>query len=556
MPLVSELRAAPDRINSRKSDKEAGLFSLAESIAELGLLQPLAVRETDKGYEVIDGHRRFAAIKQLIKDKRLPKNYDVPVHVLTAGEATATAASLAANIERVPLHPVDRYESFAALRDAGMEVHNIAATFGIMPRQVLQALALGKMHETIREAWRNGRLSEDAARCYANVEPIRQIEVYEKLTEQNRAHDPWIIKRELHNDVQDVSRKLMRVGLETYQAAGGKASQDLFDTDQWFVSDPHLLAQLYDDHIEALCEALRQKGYAFVWRTSDPRLVGLPYDARLYSFYPDECYDQDDEEHEEFDCYSYLLDDYQGDRSKVGFSLTIDYYDNIIVSPYRADIVLKTTESEVEADDDTAPEQAAAETDSHRISGALADTVAQWRTTAFRNAYARSPNAMLTLLIAAAGSNYCGAVVFNGALRTGADPWQTTIGKIVGAGMPVEGMLAHLAIRYAGTVQTAGLDADDVASLAEPLDPAMLREELVARFDAEQYFERATKTAMIAALAEMPGVRAELPPKLTKLECAKWTAKHAVEHGWLPPLMRVPGMAVTQPVAAETAEAA
>jgi Predicted transcriptional regulators len=54
--------------------------NLANSIDELGLLQPLLVKQYDKfSYELIAGHRRFNAIKKLINEKRLPVDYEVLV---------------------------------------------------------------------------------------------------------------------------------------------------------------------------------------------------------------------------------------------------------------------------------------------------------------------------------------------------------------------------------------------------------------------------------------------------------------------------------------------
>lgn len=51
---------------------------LADSIDELGLLQPILVKQRDKySYELIAGHRRFNAIKKLISENRLPEDYEV-----------------------------------------------------------------------------------------------------------------------------------------------------------------------------------------------------------------------------------------------------------------------------------------------------------------------------------------------------------------------------------------------------------------------------------------------------------------------------------------------
>jgi ParB family chromosome partitioning protein len=110
---------------------------LAEDIARRTLLQGLNVRpildadgaETGK-YEIPAGGRRYRALELLVKQKRLAKTALVPCVVRDANaDILAEDDSLAENIQRAPLHPIDQFRAFQALRDKGQSEEDIAAGF-------------------------------------------------------------------------------------------------------------------------------------------------------------------------------------------------------------------------------------------------------------------------------------------------------------------------------------------------------------------------------------------------------------------------------------------
>src|SRR3546814_13136605 len=94
-------------------------------------------------FEVPAGGRRFRALKLLVKQKRLAKNAPVPCVVRDRdGAVLAEEISLAENIERAPLHPLDQFRAFQDMRDKGMTEEEIAAAFFIPPQVVKQRLRL------------------------------------------------------------------------------------------------------------------------------------------------------------------------------------------------------------------------------------------------------------------------------------------------------------------------------------------------------------------------------------------------------------------------------
>jgi ParB family chromosome partitioning protein len=123
--------------NVRRVKAGQSIEELAESIARRGLIQSLHVRplldadgaETGM-FEVPAGGRRFRALELLVKQKRLNKTAPVPCIVSDAKQdILVDEVSLAENIERAPLHPLDQFRAFQAMREKGMTEEAIAAAF-------------------------------------------------------------------------------------------------------------------------------------------------------------------------------------------------------------------------------------------------------------------------------------------------------------------------------------------------------------------------------------------------------------------------------------------
>src|SRR2546428_11682863 len=118
--------------NVRRVKTGVSIEHLAESIALRTLLQSLSVRaivdadgqETGM-FEVPAGGRRYRALELLVKQKRMAKTQPVPCVVRTGG--IAEEDSLAENVHREALHPLDQFRAFQTLRDKGLSEEDIAA---------------------------------------------------------------------------------------------------------------------------------------------------------------------------------------------------------------------------------------------------------------------------------------------------------------------------------------------------------------------------------------------------------------------------------------------
>ncbi|MEO0486257.1 MAG: ParB N-terminal domain-containing protein [Pseudomonadota bacterium] len=150
------------KLNVRKHGAK-DIADLKTSIAALGVLQPLLVRPHEEGgFEVIAGQRRLNACRALAREAKEakqsgepPKSEPIPCLIMEDGEdAAAIEASLAENIERLPMDEIDQFKALSKLVKEGRGVEDIAATFGITERMVQQRLALGRLYAPILNAYR------------------------------------------------------------------------------------------------------------------------------------------------------------------------------------------------------------------------------------------------------------------------------------------------------------------------------------------------------------------------------------------------------------------
>ncbi|ANH08682.1 ParB/Srx family N-terminal domain-containing protein [Shinella sp. HZN7] len=119
------------------------------------ILQNLIIRKGDKRgrFYVIAGGRRIAALNLLAEAGEISKDFPVECKERSAEEATEI--SLIENLQREAMHPVDEYEAFRVMADAGKSVEDIAARFGTTEVMVRKRLALGRVAPDLLELYRS-----------------------------------------------------------------------------------------------------------------------------------------------------------------------------------------------------------------------------------------------------------------------------------------------------------------------------------------------------------------------------------------------------------------
>ena len=166
--------------NVRHVKAGVSIEELAEDIARRGLLMGLSVRavvdasgaETGM-FEIPAGGRRYRALALLAKQKRLARNAPVPCVVRTDG--LAEEDSLAENIQRAPLHPLDQFRAFLALREKGQSEEEIAASQFVSVAVVKQRLRLASVSPRLLDVYAEDGLTLDQLMAFTvNGDHARQ----------------------------------------------------------------------------------------------------------------------------------------------------------------------------------------------------------------------------------------------------------------------------------------------------------------------------------------------------------------------------------------------
>jgi ParB/RepB/Spo0J family partition protein len=261
--MIALKALTPSPLNARRIDKKIAIDELAASILAHGLLQGLSVVAVDGDrYQVSAGGRRLAALKLLLKRKAITGDFEVPCQVVPAD--IAEEASLAENVQRVAMHPLDEVEAFGRLSAEGQTEDAIAARFGASARHVRQRLALSALSPVLKAAFRKGELGLEAARAFCLVsEHDRQEAVFAIMPKP--VANAYAVRSYLTQGAVRATDRLARfVGIEAYEAAGGSVRRDLFEEDLVFLDSPDILNTLATTKLEALREPLLAEGWGWV----------------------------------------------------------------------------------------------------------------------------------------------------------------------------------------------------------------------------------------------------------------------------------------------------
>jgi ParB family chromosome partitioning protein len=259
--------------NVRKIKAGVSIEDLAEDIAHRGLLTSLNVRpELDAQgnetgiYRIPAGGRRYRALERLVLQKRLAKTAGVPC-IVSKGETLETEDSLAENLQRVSLHPLDQFRAFQTLREEGLGEEEIAARFFVSVATVKQRLRLASVSPRLLDFYAEDTMTLEQIMAFSiTSDHVRQERVWDTVS---RAHsrEPYCIRRLLtETAIRASDRRAVYLGIEAYEAAGGITLRDLFEQDQGgWLQDPALLESLVIEKLKADAEAIKaDEGWKWV----------------------------------------------------------------------------------------------------------------------------------------------------------------------------------------------------------------------------------------------------------------------------------------------------
>lgn len=253
-PKLSQLRLSP--LNTRRV-KPSAIETMADDIAAHGLLQNLVAYEEDNLFWVFAGGRRYRGLKELAKRKTIKNSDTFPVELRTKEEAIEL--SLAENFQREDMHPADSIRAFAALRDTGMDVSEIAARFGQADSFVYKMLRLSALNPALIDILAKDQLTLEAAKALTLTDDHdQQLKVFKASNGQ--AHS---IRRLLTTEkVTTESGAFLFVGRDAYAEKGGTITVDLFSQGgEGFADQPEIVQELAEDKLDVLADEYRAAGW-------------------------------------------------------------------------------------------------------------------------------------------------------------------------------------------------------------------------------------------------------------------------------------------------------
>lgn len=203
---ISELRANP--YQPRKEFDPDSLQELAESIKQHGVVQPLIVRKSIRGYEIVAGERRFRAAQEVGLER-------VPVVVRDFTDEQMMEIALVENVQREDLNPIEMARAYQKLMEhLSITQEELAARVGKSRPHVANFLRLLQLPPEIQEDVSRGTLSMGHARALLG---IKDRDLMKKLAEKAKKEKPSV--RQLEEWVQQLNQSVPKKEKKKKKAA-------------------------------------------------------------------------------------------------------------------------------------------------------------------------------------------------------------------------------------------------------------------------------------------------------------------------------------------------
>ena len=154
---IDLIRPNPDQPRTRFAD--AALDELAQSISTNGVVQPIVVRRSGTGFEIVAGERRWRAAQRAGLRK-------IPAVVKEVSDDKLLELALIENIQREELNPIEEANAYRKLIDIiGLTQENVAASVGKDRTLIATSLRLLKLPDDIQKLIEEGKLSAGHGRA-------------------------------------------------------------------------------------------------------------------------------------------------------------------------------------------------------------------------------------------------------------------------------------------------------------------------------------------------------------------------------------------------------
>lgn len=181
LEMIPIMMIKPNPYQPRKNFSQKSLEELAESIKEVGLIQPITVRRAGvNGYELVAGERRLRASK-------MAGLKTIPAIIITSSEKDSAVMAMIENLQREDLHYLEEAKGYLALiRDYGLTQEELAKRIGKSQSTIANKIRLLRLSDEIKNALIKNNLTERHARCLLRLpEEELRLKALKKIIEKN-----------------------------------------------------------------------------------------------------------------------------------------------------------------------------------------------------------------------------------------------------------------------------------------------------------------------------------------------------------------------------------
>ena len=186
---LDRIRENPRQPRTRMDD--AALATLAASIREHGVIQPVLVTETIDGYQLVAGERRVRAARMAGLER-------IPAVVRQLADREQLELALVENLQREDLDPIEAARAYRQLIDEfAFSQEDLAGRVGRARSTVANTLRLLDLHPAVQGAVADGRISEGHARALGGLEADRQARVLATVIDDDLSvrHTEELVRR-------------------------------------------------------------------------------------------------------------------------------------------------------------------------------------------------------------------------------------------------------------------------------------------------------------------------------------------------------------------------
>lgn len=166
----------PNPTQPRTYFDEKALNDLAQSIKNLGVIQPITLRKDGEKFEIISGERRYRASK-------LAGLTSIPAYIRLVNDQELLEMALVENIQREDLDAIEIALTYQRLLDEiGMTQENLSTRVGKERSTITNYLRLLKLNPNLQNAVRSGEISAGHGRAILSLENEElQMKLYEMI---------------------------------------------------------------------------------------------------------------------------------------------------------------------------------------------------------------------------------------------------------------------------------------------------------------------------------------------------------------------------------------